>query len=273
MKEVSCMAHYPSGAPLWVDLISPDPDASTAFYADLFGWEINGADPSTEYRTCSSSGKIVAGIRPLPGTPEALRPSSWTTYLSTDDVTRTVHRAEAAGGKVVLELSQAPAPRMILLQDEVGAVFGIFQRDEFDGAQMFNQPVSLTFNLLLTRDLLAGKRFYSEVFGWEPRDREMGGLAFTYFFNGVRGVAGLMAMDEHWPQTASAHWRVSFAVEDAEALVARAIELGGDAQSPITSPFGRSALITDPQRATFSVSQQTAQVRAAAQTPAGVLLT
>jgi predicted enzyme related to lactoylglutathione lyase len=268
------MIHYPSGTPVWVELVSPNSDASADFYADLFGWEISEVDPSTGYRTCSSGGMVVCGIRPLPGAPGTLGepwPSSWITYLSTDDVTQTTHRSEAAGGKVVMELSHAPAPRVMLLQDDVGAVFGIFQRDTFGGAQLFNQPVSLTFNLLMTRDPLAGKRFYADVFGWELRDREMGGVAFTYFFNGVRGVAGLMAMDERWPEAAPSHWQVSFAVEDTDALAGRAVEFGGATRPPVTTPFGRSALITDPQGATFSLSQQSPEVRAAAQTAAGVL--
>ncbi|MBA2677341.1 MAG: VOC family protein [Ktedonobacteraceae bacterium] len=262
------MIHYPLRIPLWVDLVSPDIDASIAFYSDLFGWEVSQAEQTNGYRTFSSGGKIVAGIRPLQGEP--LSPQ-WTTYLSTDDTAQTVSRAEAAGGKVLMETGISEMG-MILLQDEVSAVFGIFQNDLFSGAQAFNQPVSLTFNILMTREPLAGKHFYSEVFGWEPLDRKMGSLTFTYFFHGVRGVAGLMAMNEQWSQAVPSHWQVSFAVEDADVLALRAIELGGKAQPPITTTFGRSALITDPHGATFSISQQTPQVRAAAQTPEGVLL-
>lgn len=263
------MIHYPSGTPLWVDLASPDIDASTAFYTNLFGWEVRRAEQVRDYWTFSSEGKVVAGIRPLLGKPQLPR---WTTYFSTDDAARTVSRAEAAGGQVVMEIGRGSQMGMTILQDNVGAMFGMFQNDLFGGAQVFNQPVSLTFNLLMTREPLAMKRFYSEVFGWEPLDREVGGLAFTYFFQAGRGVAGQMAMNEQWPQTVPSHWQVSFAVEDADVLVSRAIELGGKAQPPITTPFGRSALITDPHGATFSISQQTPQVRAAAQTSEGVLL-
>ncbi|GHO47482.1 VOC family protein [Ktedonospora formicarum] len=160
---------------------------------------------------------------------------------------------------------------MIKLQDPVGAVFGVFQKDLFGGAQVFNQPISLTFNLLMTRQPHAAKWFYSKIFGWEPRDREFGGMEFTYFFHGVRGVAGLMAMNERWPQVVPSHWQVSFSVDDADALAARAVKLGGKAQPVLASPFGRSVLITDPHGATFSLSQQTPEVRAAVQTPEGVL--
>jgi predicted enzyme related to lactoylglutathione lyase len=262
------MIQYTSGTPTWVELRSPDVEASVAFYRELFGWKASEEKPFSGSRIFSSGGEIVSGIRPLLGT--QLSPQ-WITYVSTDDQAQTVSRAQDAGAKVLTETGRDEAIGMILLQDPVGAVFGVFQNDLFGGAQAFNQPISLTFNLLMTRQPQAAKWFYSRVFGWELRDREIGGMAFTYFFHGVRGVAGVMAMNERWPQATPSHWQVSFAVEDADALASRALELGGKAQSVITTPFGRSALLTDPHGATFSISQQTPQVRAAAQTPEGVL--
>ena len=52
MPEVT---KYPAGTPSWVDLGSPDPDASASFYGDLFGWTIVEAGPVEEtggYRMC-----------------------------------------------------------------------------------------------------------------------------------------------------------------------------------------------------------------------------
>lgn len=68
------------------------------------------------------------------------------------------------------------------------------------------------------------------------------------------------------------HWKVYFAVEDTDTLVSRAVELGGKVLLPATDgPFGRFAQLGEPQRAEFSIIQQTPEVRAAAQTPVGVL--
>lgn len=260
--------HYPSGTPLWVDLVSPDIDASVAFYAGLFGWKVSRTGQVGSYRMFSSAGKVVSGIRPLLG--ELLSPQ-WMTYLSTDDAAQTVRRVEAAGGKVLIETDPDEAMGMMILQDKMGAVFGIFQNDLFGGAQVFNQPVSLTFNQLTTHEPEVGKHFYSQVFGWQPRERNMGGgFTFTYFFHGARAIAGLMAMNE---SERRAHWKIYFAVEDTDALVSRAAGLGGKVlMSPTDGPFGRSAMLNDPQGAEFSIIQQTPEVRAAAQTPEGVLL-
>ncbi|GHO93377.1 putative glyoxylase CFP32 [Reticulibacter mediterranei] len=262
------MLHFPYGTPTWIDLGSHDIGASVAFYTNLFGWEANTVEQSGGYRMFSCEGKIVAGIHQLQD--RSLSPQ-WMTYISTDNATRTTNRIEAAGGQVLMERDIADEMSMMVFRDTVGAVCGVFQGRLFNGAHVFNQPVSLTFNLLMTRQPHAAKSFYAHIFGWEPGDRKIGEMAFTYFFQEVRGVAGLMAMNERWPQAVPSHWQISFSVDDADKLAARAVELGGKAQPVFTTPFGRSALLTDPQGASFSISQQTPEVRAAVQTPEGVL--
>jgi hypothetical protein len=53
-----------------------------------------------------------------------------------------------------------------------------------------------------------------------------------------------------------AHWTVTFAVDDADATAAKARELGGDViEGPSDAPWTRTALIRDPQGATFIASQ------------------
>src|SRR5215207_5814451 len=37
----------PLGAPCWVDVMTPDPDKTRAFYAELFDWKID--DPGPDY--------------------------------------------------------------------------------------------------------------------------------------------------------------------------------------------------------------------------------
>jgi predicted enzyme related to lactoylglutathione lyase len=67
--------------------------------------------------------------------------------------------------------------------------------------------------------------------------------------NGDRVVAGIFETDEMQPG-----WGVYFAVEDADATVAKAGELGGMALRPAEdSPYGRTAVLADPAGATFAV--------------------
>jgi predicted enzyme related to lactoylglutathione lyase len=50
------------------------------------------------------------------------------------------------------------------------------------------------------------------------------------------------------------HWHVYFAVADADAAAAKAVELGGQVLvEPFDTPVGRIAVLMDPQGANFSV--------------------
>jgi len=52
------------------------------------------------------------------------------------------------------------------------------------------------------------------------------------------------------------HWGVTFAVDDADAIAARATELGGQVVvPPFDAPWVRMTIITDPQGATFTASK------------------
>ena len=52
------------------------------------------------------------------------------------------------------------------------------------------------------------------------------------------------------------HWGVTFAVDDADAIAARASELGGEVLvPPFDAPWVRMAIIRDPQGAVFTASK------------------
>src|SRR5947207_7593724 len=53
-----------------------------------------------------------------------------------------------------------------------------------------------------------------------------------------------------------AHWNVTFAVDDADAMAERAAELGGQVIAPpFDAPWVRMSVVTDPQGATFVASE------------------
>jgi hypothetical protein len=206
-------------------LSTPDVDASVAFYGDLFGWEATEAGPAEETvgdRMFSQHGEWVAGVGPLQGEEQ---PPVWTTYIATGDADETARRAEEAGGTVLAPpFDVMDAGRMAIIQDPTGAVFGVWQAGGHKGAGLFNEPVSLTWNELRTRDLATGERFYSDVFGWEPRERDIGGVTYTQFFNGIRAIGGMLAMTGQWPAEVPPHWDLYFTVGDVRD---RAADRGG----------------------------------------------
>jgi hypothetical protein len=62
------------------------------------------------------------------------------------------------------------AGRMAVLADLEGAAFCVWQAGQHKGARIVNEPGSLNFNVLHTRDPAAAKRFYGALFGWTTLD-------------------------------------------------------------------------------------------------------
>jgi uncharacterized protein len=252
------MPDKPPGTPLWVDIASPDPDATAAFYGGLFGWKSEEAGPPEEtggYRLFRKDGKIVAGHGPQQN---AQQPVVWVTYISTDDADRVAAGVKQNGGQVLLEpFDVLDQGRMGVFTDPPGAAFACWQPKQNTGAELFNEPGSLTWNELATRDAEGSKPFYSAVFGWTPSDTPMGDVTYTIWNLGDRGIAGMIEMDEQWPPEIPPHWMVYFAVGDAEAAAERAKELGGTVSVPPTDlpGVGRFAVLNDTQGAFFSLMQ------------------
>src|SRR5580692_2241062 len=96
------MPDYAPGTPSWVELSSPDPDASAAFYGDVLGWDATepGAPETGGYRMFQSSGKNVAGLM---GQMQEGQPTAWATYVSVADADETAAKVTAAGGTVMVE--------------------------------------------------------------------------------------------------------------------------------------------------------------------------
>jgi hypothetical protein len=68
-------------------------------------------------------------------------------------------------------------------------------------------------------------------------------------------VASLLPISGEQPDV-PAHWDVTFAVDDADAIAARATELGGSVIMPPTDvPWARMTVIRDPQGATFNATK------------------
>ena len=241
---------YAPGTPSWVDLGSPDVDASVRFYGELLGWDAMEAGPPEEtggYRMFLKGGKPVAGVGPPM---QEGQPPAWTTYVATADADAAAGAAREAGGQVFAPAFDVlDAGRMAILADPTGAVFGVWQAGRHRGAQLANEPGSFCWNELATRDMGAAKRFYAAVFGWDGVTGEYAGAPYTEFKLDGRTVAGGRETTDAPPR-----WGVAFAVENCDAATERATSLGGQVLfAPTTIPAGRFAVLADPQGAMFTV--------------------
>jgi predicted enzyme related to lactoylglutathione lyase len=200
----------------------------------------------------------------------------WNTYVWVDDADQIAETIRAAGGEVLMEpAAVGDAGRMGVFTDPEGAAFSVWEAARHKGARIVNEPGSLNFNNLNTRDPEGAKAFYGAVFGWTTLDWGGGSSAWLLpgysdhleelnpgFKKGMAemgapagfedAVATLNTITEDQP----AHWSVTFAVEDADETAAKAGELGGTVVvPPFDAPWVRMAVITDPQGAMFIASQ------------------
>jgi predicted enzyme related to lactoylglutathione lyase len=271
---------YVAGVPCWVDTSQPDPEAAVDFYSGLFEWEFEDVmppgSPGKYFIARIRGGEVAAvGSQPEGAPPMAV----WNTYVWVDSADETAAKVRDAGGQVVMEpFDVMEAGRMAVFADPEGAVFCVWQAKNNKGARIVNEPGSLNFNGLNTRDAEAAKPFYRSVFGWETLglggagemwqlpgyaeflERSDPGLRERMVEGGApEGFADVVATINPLPDDqpdVPAHWSVTFAVDDADATADRAAELGGKVVVPaFDAPWVRMTVLADPQGATFIASK------------------
>jgi predicted enzyme related to lactoylglutathione lyase len=271
---------YIPGVPCWVDTSQPDPEKAVDFYSGLFGWEFEDVMPPgapAKYFEARIRGGAVAAVSSMPeGAPPM---ATWNTYVWVDSADETASKVRDAGGSVVTEpFDVMSAGRMAVFADPEGAVFSVWQPNEHRGSKIVNEHGSLNFNDLHTRDPQAAKAFYGAVFGWDTLQMDGGFTAWTlpgYAEHleerdpGLRErltesgaperfadvVASLITIPDDQPDT-PAHWGLTFAVNDADAIAEKAEELGGRVVvPPMDAPWVRLTVIADPQGAMFNASK------------------
>ena len=247
---------YAPGTPCWIDLGTPDQDAAAEFYGGLFGWSV-AADENAEqtggYRVATLRGKAIGGVMKLM---EENQPPAWSTYVCVEDVDAAAAKVREAGGTLAVEpMDVLDYGRLAFFTDPEGAFLGLWQPGRNKGSELVNEPGAVSWNELNTRDPEAAKKFYGAVFGWQFDDQEVEGTG-TYTSIGVGDgvVAGMLDMSGRAPEAVPAHWQVYFAVEDCDATVAKAKEMGGNLGfGPLDIPPGRFAIVSDPHGAHFAV--------------------
>ena len=270
---------YIPGVPCWADTSQPDPEAAVAFYGGLFGWEFEDVTPAGmpgSYHRARLRGGDVAGVGSQPAGAPAT--AAWNTYVRVADADETAAKVRAAGGQVLMEPDEVgDAGRMAVCADPAGATFCVWQAREHRGAAVVNEHASVNFNDLHTRDVDEARSFYGSVFGWETLDMG-GGFAWALpgygdFLEqrrpGLREGMAEMGAPERFEDTVATlspipddqpdvrpYWGITFAVDDADAIAARAAELGGNVVvAPFDAPWVRMTIIADPAGATFTASK------------------
>jgi uncharacterized protein len=105
------------------EISGKDGKKTQAFYASLFGWEVDANNPMDYGMVSAQDGQgIGGGIAPAMGDPGV------TIYVDVADLDATLAKAEELGGKTVMPPSDVPGgPKLAQFSDPDGNLIGLTQ--------------------------------------------------------------------------------------------------------------------------------------------------
>ena len=258
-------AESPRGQLIWYELMTPDAEASKAFYDSVVGWQIG--EPVAEfqgYRMINrSDDRAAGGVLPLTDEMQqhGARPI-WLGYIGVDDTDAAVAAIEEAGGKSLMPAMDIPnVGRIAMVADPQGAPFYVMkpippadkpnaQSDVFS----VDQPQHVRWNELSTTDQDGAIAFYTSQFGWtQEGDMDMGEMG-KYRFIQNRGTT-IGAVMRKPPQLPVSRWTFYIGVDDIDRATEAVTSGGGRVlHGPMEIPGGEFSLnAIDPQGASFGL--------------------
>lgn len=118
------------------------------------------------------------------------------------------------------------------------------------------------WNDLATGNIEGSKKFYGELFGWQFKDGNEGGMSYSEIsLDGKNSFGGMWDTNQACEGQAAdytpppPHWMSWVAVDDVDAIAAKVEELGGKICVPPTDipNTGRFVVANDPSGAVFSM--------------------
>ncbi|GAA3997720.1 VOC family protein [Sphingomonas humi] len=254
-----------TGAFIWYELLTPDPDAAKAFYDAVVGWDIEPQPAGPlDYRMIRHSGGGNAGgvMRLSPDMASNGGRPVWLGYLAVGDVDSTVSAVVADGGKVHMPPTDMPGVgRIAMVTDPAGAPMYVMrptpppgQPDAVSDVFSVDQPQHVRWNELTTSDSAVAIDFYRRHFGWTQEGSMPMGPAGDYMFVQQGGV-GIGAIMPKMQPDAPVGWTYYIGVDDIDRATA-AVNAGGGKvlMGPHEIPGGEFSLIgVDPQGASFGL--------------------
>lgn len=115
----------------WADLMTPNPDRASKFYASVFGWKLSPGeqDYSSGYLHIHNGGDVIGGVPPSvyldPNTP-----AHWLLYFTVADVAAAESKVGSLGGRILMPARHLEGVgTWAIVSDPQGAVFAVFKTD------------------------------------------------------------------------------------------------------------------------------------------------
>ncbi|HWD06977.1 MAG TPA: VOC family protein [Amycolatopsis sp.] len=248
----------PAGLPCWIEVACRDEAVTQQFYAGLFGWEYevhrDPAAPTGRYWISSLSGEPTgglyrAGAQSAPG---------WTLHISVPHTASAAEWVEYLGGRVTLGPIAIPDRGSILHAVDASGAPVVFW--EAPPAWRFATGVPNTFSGadLNAHDGAAADHFYTKLFNYASHQIGDGErIDYAEYLIEHEPVLYRYVMGPEYHRDTPPHWLVYFGVDPArgvDAAAGHALMSGGAVViDPYDTPFGRTAILADPDGAVFAV--------------------
>ena len=245
---------FPTGAPIWVELFTSDPDGAQRFYGELFGWKAEVNEEFGGYINFSKGDERVAGGMRNDGSGGT--PDMWSVYLASPDAAKTVDAASARGSEVIAPpMEVGDLGTMAVVTDAGGASVGIWQPGSHAGFGLYAEHGAPGWFELHTLSYDDAVKFYESAFEWDTHAAsDTPEFRYTTFGKDEDSKAGIMDAAAASGDGEPSHWRIYFTSDDVDATLARITELGGTiVQGPDDTPYGRLAVADDPTGARFAL--------------------
>jgi predicted enzyme related to lactoylglutathione lyase len=103
------------------EIRSQDPDATRAFFSELFGWTYSdGAYAGYTFVDTGAQGALPTAISPLQGDADQVL-----FFVGVDDVAEALEQAERLGGRIVQPTQSVPGVTFGVLADPQGHLVGV----------------------------------------------------------------------------------------------------------------------------------------------------
>jgi predicted enzyme related to lactoylglutathione lyase len=228
----------------WFDLMTTDVASASAFYGELFGWELRPHGAGGYHMLHDRAGRSLGGMMASPPG----QPSAWLPYATTDDIAATVATIREHGGRFYLQHKDENVGEFIIFSDAQGAAMAALQPSRpLDAYPREKGENHITWTELQTADPLGALTFYQAVFGWASE-----AWGPDYLLVGDEHAAAIRRSTEGPPS-----WLLYVNTDNADATTSRVEALGGRVLAPVTTlgEVGRFAVYADPTGATFAVME------------------
>ncbi|PRX48410.1 hypothetical protein B0I33_104226 [Prauserella shujinwangii] len=247
----------PAGMPCWVELAASDETAAQRFYAELFGWEFRlRRDPATltrRYNIATLGEYEVAGLYQAASD----QPTGWIVHLAVTNSASVADWVEHLGGLVTLGPVDIPDRGSIVHALDAGGAPVVFWQPSDSWSFVTGVPGAFSGADLNTYDGEKTDNFYCRMFSFTSEQIGSGGIDYAEWRLDHGPVIYRYQMGDEYRESTRPHWMVYFCVDPArgtDAVAGQAIMLGGSVLTPpFDTPFGRTAVIADPNGSVLSI--------------------